>query len=78
MKQIKRRYQRQIREGEYISYHGQTHNPDITRKPRIYIGGGVPLSSVCDGHVLIVEPELSVSKAKEQLKRALEEWKLEG
>ncbi len=57
----------------YSSYHGKVHNPDITRKPKIYIGEGAPLSSVCAGHVLLVEPELSVSKAKEQLKRALEE-----
>lgn len=57
----------------YSSYHGRVHNPNITTKPKIYIGGGVPLSSVCAGHMVIGEPELSVAKAKAQLKHALDE-----
>lgn len=51
----------------YSSYHGRVHNPNITTKPRVYIGDGVPLNSVCAGHMVIGEPEVSVSKAKAQL-----------
>lgn len=56
----------------YSSPYGKVHNPNITTKPRVYIGGGVPLSSVCAGHMVIGEPELCVKKAKQQLKDALE------
>ena len=45
---------------EYSSPYGRVHNPNITTKPKIYIGEGVPLSSVCAGHMVIGEPEFCV------------------
>lgn len=60
---------------EYSSPYGRVHIPNITTKPKIYIGGGVPLSSVCAGHMEIGPPELDVKKAKIQLANAADEMK---
>lgn len=55
---------------EYSSPYGRVHNPNITTKPKVYMGGGVPLSPACAGHMEIGKPELNVAKAKEQLAEA--------
>ena len=51
----------------YSSPYGRVHNPNITTKPKIYIGEGTPLSYVCAGHMEIGPPECNVKKAKKQL-----------
>ena len=39
----------------YSSPYGCVHNPNITNKPKVYMGEGVPLNSICVGHMSIAE-----------------------
>lgn len=56
----------------YSSPYGRIHNPNITTKPKVYMGGGVPLSFVCAGHMVIGAAVLDVQKAKRQLAEQVE------
>lgn len=56
----------------YSSPYGRIHNPNITTKPKVYMSQGVPLSSVCAGHMVVGEAILDVQEAKRQLAEQLD------
>ncbi len=60
---------------EYTTYQSKANGPDITTKPKTFVGYGAPLSSVCAGHVRIVPPELDIKKARKELEEADKEFR---
>lgn len=62
----------------YSSPYGRIHNPNITTKPKVYMGDGVPLNSVCAGHMVIGEAVLDVQEAKRQLAEQIEQSQIEN
>lgn len=62
----------------YSSPYGRIHNPNITTKPKVYMGDGVPLNSVCAGHMVIGEAILDVQEAKRQLAEQIEQSQIEN